>query len=153
MRSLIAKLSKFMKLNFKRKLLLLEAFLFLARARYLKLLPFEKVAPTLGKQSLETTIAASQNDRLIKDISSAIETVSKHTFWESACLVQAFAVIRMLNRRQIETTLYMGIARDENGKMIAHAWVRSGPLYVTGAEMMNKFTVVRTFANGPNLLR
>lgn len=150
---MIAKFKKFMKLDLQRKILFLEAFIFLARARYLKLLPFEKVAPSLGKQSLETTTAASQNVRLIKDISSAVETASKYTFWESACLVQAIAAIRMLNRRKIETTLYMGMSRDDKGKMIAHAWVRSGTLYVTGAEMMNNFTVVRTFANGPNILR
>ena len=29
-----------------------------------------------------------------------------------------------------------------NGELIAHAWLRSGPFYITGAEVMERFTVV-----------
>ena len=65
--------------------------------------------------------------------------MSKYTFWESQCLVKAIAAMKMLERRNIESTLYLGTARDESGKMIAHAWLRSGPFYITGAEGMEKF--------------
>ena len=54
--------------------------------------------------------------------------------------------MKMLERRQIESTLYLGTAKDESGKLIAHAWLRSGPFYITGAEGMEKFTVVSKFA-------
>ena len=47
--------------------------------------------------------------------------------------------MKMLERRKIESTLYLGTAKDENGKMIAHAWLRSGPFYITGAEGMERF--------------
>ena len=53
--------------------------------------------------------------------------MSKYTFWESQCLVKAIAGMKMLERRQIESTLYLGTAKDELGKLIAHAWLRSGP--------------------------
>ena len=62
--------------------------------------------------------------------------MSRYTFWESQCLVKAIAAMKMLERRQIESTLYLGTAKDENGKLIAHAWLRSGPFYITGAEGM-----------------
>ena len=54
--------------------------------------------------------------------------------------------MRMLEKRGIESTLYLGTARDESGKMIAHAWLRSGPYYITGSEGMERFTVVGKFA-------
>ena len=52
----------------------------------------------------------------------------------------------MLEKRGIESTLYLGTAKDESGELIAHAWLRSGPYFVTGAEGMEKFTVVGKFA-------
>ena len=42
--------------------------------------------------------------------------MSRYTFWESQCLVKAIAAMKMLERRQIESTLYLGTAKDENGK-------------------------------------
>ena len=44
----------------------------------------------------------------------------------------------MLQRRQIESTLYLGTAKDENGQFIAHAWLRSGPFYISGKEGMER---------------
>ena len=71
--------------------------------------------------------------------------MSRYTFWESECLVKAMAGMKMLERRGIESTLYLGTAKDETG-LIAHAWLRSGTFYVSGAEVMERFTVVAQFA-------
>lgn len=135
-------------LDRKMKLLLLEAFFYLGWGRFLKLLPFSKVAPSLGEQLEETTYYQEQENReLIINISRSIHTMSKYTLWESQCLVKAIAGLKMLQRRGIESTLYLGTAKDDKGKLIAHAWLRSGPYYISGAEQMNKFTVVAMFAN------
>jgi hypothetical protein len=138
---------KFNSLDPKTKLIFLEAYLFLAWARILKMMPFSKVAPTLGNHMKETSqkYIESNND-ILKDVSYALHIVSSYTFWESQCLVKAFAGMKMLHRRGIESTLYLGTTRDETGKMIAHAWLRSGPFYISGAEGMEKFTVVSMFA-------
>jgi tRNA pseudouridine-54 N-methylase len=94
-----------------------------------------------------TMVHHPSDERLIKQISQAIRIMSRHTIWESQCLVRAIAAKKMLERRRIESTLYMGTARDESGKMIAHAWLRSGPFYITGAEEMKMFTAVAAFGN------
>jgi hypothetical protein len=62
------------------------------------------------------------------------------------CLVKAIAAMKMLERRQIESTIYLGTAKDKTGKLIAHAWLRSGPFYITGAEVVDQFVVVSKFA-------
>jgi hypothetical protein len=72
--------------------------------------------------------------------------MSRYTIWESQCLVKAIAAMKMLEKRQIESTLYLGTAREESGELIAHAWLRSGPYYITGYEEMARFTVVGKFA-------
>jgi len=141
------KLTTFLLMSSKTKILLLESFLYLGWARYLKSTPFSKVAPTLGNQMRETTHEfTSKNKEVIFQISSAIHIMSAYTFWESQCLVKAIAGMKMLEKRGIESTLYLGTTKDENGVLIAHAWLRSGPYFVSGSEGMGKFTVVAKFA-------
>lgn len=128
-------------------LLYIEAFIYLGWARILKSRPFAKIAPSLGDQMGDTSFDESQSDRvMLQRVSHAIDIISHHTFWESQCLVKALAGMKMLERRQIESTLYLGTGKDETGKMMAHAWLRSGLYYITGAEGMERFTVVSTFA-------
>lgn len=141
------KLRTFLSLNWKMKKLLFECYLYLGWARILKIISFSKVAPTLGIQMEETTFALnSTNKEMLSNISQTIHIVSRYTFWESQCLVKAIAAMKMLERRRIESTLYLGTTKDEKGKLVAHAWLRSGPFYLTGFEGMDKFTVVSKFA-------
>jgi hypothetical protein len=129
------------------RMLLLEAFLYLGWARILKSLPFHRIAPSLGTQMEETPLTYhTSNEIIMKNVVRVIGTASRHSWWESMCLVKAIAAKKMLERRHIESTLYLGTARDSSsGKMIAHAWLRSGPFYITGAEEMDGFTVVGIF--------
>ncbi|MDQ0194101.1 lasso peptide biosynthesis B2 protein [Paenibacillus wynnii] len=136
-------------LTFDRTTVILfaEAFLMLGWARILMFLKFAKIAHQLGQKSQETPEEFRNDDiRPIKNISSAIHIVSKYTPWDSKCLVKAIAGMKMLERRHINSTLYLGTAKDENGSMIAHAWLRSGPFYISGADVMNRFVVVEKFA-------
>ncbi len=139
-------MKKFLELPSFRKSLYIETLLNLARARVLRSRTFIKVAPHLGEESKETPLTISSDQFIIKEISRTIDIMSKYTFWQSTCLVQAIAAMKMLEKRKIESTLYLGTARDEDGKMIAHAWLRSGRFYVTGRANMTKFTPVRSFA-------
>ncbi|PFN07045.1 lasso peptide biosynthesis B2 protein [Bacillus cereus] len=145
------KVRKFLALNKKTKLLFVETFFLLGWARILKMIPFSKVAPFLGKKEVETTFALNEwNKETLKEISRAIHIMSQHTFWESQCLVKAMAAMKMLEKRGIESTLYLGMAKDEEGELIAHAWLRSGSYYITGSEGMERFTVVGKFAKKMN---
>ncbi|WP_425436282.1 lasso peptide biosynthesis B2 protein [Paenibacillus rigui] len=131
----------------KTMLLFIEAFGYLAWGRVLISVPFAKVAPSLGAAMQETSEARYEPDiAVLTRVHDAIRIASRHTPWDSKCLVRAIAALKMLERRQIESTLYLGIARDDSRQMIAHAWLRSGPFYITGAEEMSRFEVVGTFA-------
>jgi hypothetical protein len=143
----LSRLNIFISLSSKKKLILIEAFLFLGWARILKMIPFSKVVSSLGDHMKETSHNnIKSNHEILNNVSHAIHIMSRYTFWESQCLVKAFAGMKMLEKRGIESTLYLGTARDEAGKMIAHAWLRSGSFYISGAEGMEKFTVVSMFA-------
>jgi hypothetical protein len=144
---MVNKIKVFISLDIRTMLLLVEALFYLGWARILISLPFAKVAPSLGDSMQETSNSQLDKNRIVlKNISHAIDIMSQRTYWESKCLVKAIAGLKMLARREIESTLYLGTARDESAKMIAHAWLRSGTFYVTGKEGMQKFTVVGKFA-------
>ncbi len=128
--------------------LLLEAAFYMGWARF-KLLhtPFVKLAATLGAFMQESASAEDgKRRRELSMIIDALHIMSRNTFWESKCLVRAVAGLKMLERRGISSTLYLGTSKDEHGKLIAHAWLRSGPWYITGAEEMDRFVEVGKFA-------
>lgn len=140
------KLRTFFKLDMNMKRLMVEAYLTLAWARYRKSVNFAKIAPSLGEQMTETTyLENTQNKGMLRNISSAIHLMSRFTFWESECLVKAMAGMKMLEKRGIESTLYLGTAKDQTG-LVAHAWLRSGSFYISGSDGMERFTVVAKFA-------
>ncbi|WP_160726049.1 lasso peptide biosynthesis B2 protein [Bacillus sp. USDA818B3_A] len=144
---IVRKIRNFLILKLFNQLLLLEAFYTLGWARVLKSLPFAKVAPSLGERMTETVYTQDPKQlEFLQQVSDSISVMSRHTWWESKCLVMAIAGMKMLERRKIESTLYMGMARDDEGNMIAHAWLRSGSFYVSGSTGMERFTIVAKFA-------
>lgn len=145
-RRAVAKLQVYRAMQPKQRRLLKEAYLFLAWGRLLKGLPFAKIAPRLGAHMEETSDEPLDHKELqVQMISLAIRKMSKYTFWESQCLVQAIAAMYMLHRRKIDCTLYLGMAKEKQGDLAAHAWLRSGNMIVTGEEVMDQFTVVAYF--------
>jgi len=146
-RRALGKLRKFIAAEPDQKRLLAEACLFLAWGRLLKALPFARIAPMLGAYMEETTAQPDQQkEEIIRKISHAVHVMSRYTFWESECLVKAVAAMCMLHRRQIDSTIYLGVARAKRGQLAAHAWLRCGSMIITGGEVMNQYTVVGYFA-------
>ncbi|MBB6671457.1 lasso peptide biosynthesis B2 protein [Cohnella nanjingensis] len=140
------RLRTFMAWPAARRRLMLEALFFLAWARFLKALPFKRIAPKLGRPMSETPhVHDLPAERVVRSISEAVRVMSCHTFWESKCLVQALAAKKMLERRSMDSTLYLGTAKDKQGNLIAHAWLRSGPVYLTGGGERRMFTTVAVF--------
>jgi hypothetical protein len=141
------KLRTFFSFPKEMRKILIEAYFYLAWGRILKWIPFSKVVPSLGFPMADTSYDIDlYKSQTLKQISKAIYLMSRYTFWESECLVKAFAAMKMLEKRHLDCTLYLGIAKDETGKLIAHAWLRSGSYYITGKEGMERFTVVQKFA-------
>lgn len=141
------KLTKFRHYPADMRRLMLEALWYLAWARIMKMRPFAKVSKGLGDHMQETSYETTREaHRQAVQISHALHRVSPYVFWETECLVMAFAAMKMLERRKLPSTLYLGMRRDERGSNAAHAWLRSGRFYLTGANEMEQYTVVGRFA-------
>lgn len=138
-------LKKLLNLSTTDKVLLVEAIITLFWVKIMVVAsPLRWYAKRLGKEHVITPEDSSENKIVIK-ISKAIVRGRRAFPWKTLCLCEAITAKIMLNRRKVLSTLYLGVAK-EKGTLIAHAWLRSGPTYVTGKRGMEKFTVVSTFA-------
>lgn len=121
-------------INNRHKKLTLMAYLLTGYYRLCVLcFPFEKLKKMLGIINEESTQSESINNyKEAKLIQWVVNHVAHNSPWDSKCLVQAWTAQRLLKNKNISSTLYLGVGKDDEGKMIAHAWLRSGQLYVTG---------------------
>ena len=145
----MTRLGKFLKLDRRDRRTFLEAAFWLGIFRAAILfLPFKALAGRLGKHMAETPVvpldAAARRETAA--VSLAVRTMGRYLPWACTCLVQAAAGKRMLDRRRIPATLYFGASKDENRKLIAHAWLRAGEAIVTGGDIMDRYAVVATFS-------
>ena len=106
--------------------------------------PFNKLKMNLGNHNEESKSEASKEEyEIARKIRNAVVNTSKYTPWESLCLVQSMTVQKMLSKRNIHSTLYLGVNKDENNEMKAHSWIRCGQMYVTGGDGSSYATVAK----------
>lgn len=113
-----------------------------------RLLPFRWIAPSLGRQGGPYTSpahASSHTASSIRQVQDAIAAAVRNLPGQTVCLPQAIAAQRMLHRRGVQGTLYLG-TRRENGELHFHAWLKHAHLFVTGAFPEGQFTVLTSFA-------
>ena len=146
----IRRLHEFWQCPWGTRWLLVQAVSWLGFARLAVVtLPLRWIAPFLGHYMRESpAIDRPEWQTTVRRVSWAVSMMSRYTPWKSNCLAQAIAAKCMLQRRQVPSTLYLGIARNTSEELDAHAWLRSGKVVVTGAPEMPRFTVVSTFAEG-----
>ncbi len=86
------------------------------------------------------------NEELIRKITIAVMRYSRYSLWPTKCLVDAITAKLLLQRNGINSTLYLGVNKDKDNKLSAHAWLKCGEKFVTGKKGFQKFTVVSSFS-------
>jgi hypothetical protein len=125
------KYKKFKGLTVGNKLILFEAFLFqLFTGLILKLVPFRMIPrlyslPLNLRSQISILTSGKSYIRSVK-IKQAILITSRLSPWKNKCLVQSLAARWMLNLRKIPSRLSLGVALNEDKKLIAHAWLKTG---------------------------
>ncbi|GIM27394.1 hypothetical protein CPJCM30710_00600 [Clostridium polyendosporum] len=136
-------------MSWGEKFLFFEAFILTGISRMAILyIPFKRVKRYMGSYNVESPFEVENSVyETTKKVKCAVLRASKYTPWESKCLVQALTVQRMLKKRKISSTIYLGVNKDKGDKMQAHAWCRVGELTITGGELKQYFTQVAKFSN------
>lgn len=128
--------------------MVVKAFFYSASFR-LQLLMFKpkKMKKHWGVEKEESSVEEPEEYAdYVRKVSRAVLCVCNNTKWESKCLVRALTAQKLLKKRELHSTLYLGVRQDEEGKMLAHAWLRWGKFIVTGGnEDLSKYAVVSKF--------
>jgi len=130
--SIIARGYRFIRYN-EHKELTLKAWILSARFRFQMLYEdTAKLNKKWGIEGEETSEEATLDEyRFCRRVAYAVNQVCNKTKWESKCLVRALTAQRLMAEEGIESTMYLG-CKELDGKMVAHAWIRVGKMYVTG---------------------
>lgn len=97
--------------------------------------------------------ASEKKDRTVRVIIQAVRSVSRHTPWESKCLVRACVARRMLIKAGIPSELCLGVlspsaaqrAETSHGGMRPHAWLNVYDNVVLGEENLDRYVEVSRF--------
>lgn len=138
---------KFFKKSPKEQRLYCEVIFWLGVSRLaILILPFKRLVSFLGQHMAESDkTLTSESQKTTRLIASRISTMSLYLPWECKCLVQAVSGKILLDKRQICSTLYIGVAKDDKGELLAHAWLRAGDTIILGGGGLERFAVVSTF--------
>lgn len=145
MNKIISLVKRFVKS--KNKSLIIKTLFLTAIVRSVILfVPFKKIKKHLGISGQESDkVSLYDPDKMIIRIKRVVNKLSKHTPWQSKCLVKAMVAQHLLFKHNFETTLYLGVGKTNKEEMAAHAWLRCGDIYVTGYEEMHNFVEVARF--------
>lgn len=134
--------SRFLSLSAAQRYLLIEATGWLWMLRIATLtLPYRRVASLLRltPSGAEDDPPASPAGCVRGDADQraaaarwAVQAAASRAPWLSTCLVQSLAGYAILRRRRVPSVVYLGVAKDAEGRLIAHSWLRCGDRIVTG---------------------
>ena len=120
---MIRRLRRFMALSFREKLLFVEAFLLhLWVGMLLMVVPFRRIPRLFASRQ---SAVGSQQSAIVENIRDAVQRAGQVSPWRNRCLVSSLAGRCMLRRRQINSQIHLGIAKNAAGKTIAHAWLEA----------------------------
>lgn len=95
-------------------------------------IPKPRLEKMMGERGAESDLTENlDNLKIARRVGIHVNRITQHTMWESKCLVRAMTARKLLKQKGIHSTLYLGVGK-EDGRMVAHAWLRCGELYVTG---------------------
>ena len=93
----------------------------------IKIIPFRWIPRLFA--GYQSSVGSPQSE-VIELIRDAIVRAGRFSPWKNKCLISSLAARRMLNRRKIQSQISLGVAKDANGKTIAHAWLKAGDFEV-----------------------
>jgi len=142
----------FLRAGWFRRLLALEAAWHLVLARLLTLAPPRLYTRAFGMLDGPTGALEQPSAALAEEVGAMVARVAAFMPFRALCLQQSIAVRRMLLRRGLKVSVYLGVSRSRDDRAApelgraAHAWVEAGGRIVSGAGDLDRFVVVARFA-------
>jgi len=117
------------------------------------MLPFSRLTKLFGVHSgldPQMPICTRDQEARARSIRKATGVAAKYAFWRSDCLPQALTARFLLGLRSVPYAMFLGVNRGETDmKLIAHAWIVSGRVFVAGGAGFNRYKSVGCFVSKP----
>ena len=128
----MSRLKKFLEVSGPERRFFLEALvLHMWVGLLLKFIPFRWIPGLFGnKVKSRKSKVESPDAKVIELIRDAVARANRVSPWRNRCLVSSLVGRCMLRRRKIPSQLSLGVAKDADGRTVAHAWLISGGLEI-----------------------
>ena len=137
-------IKKYYSIDKTERKILNRTFLWLIYAFVLvRLIPLKWFNSVLGKFRKETEVNLNNKQlQLIHMVKKNIKRAKKRLPWEVKCFEEAITAKKLLETLNIKSTLFLGITRGNEKDLKAHAWLKSGDLFISGESGYFNFVVV-----------
>lgn len=140
-------LSKFLALNYQKKLLLFSTFILLILVRMgLLLLSFKRLQQLLSNISNPKPQRQDKYQISIDKIVWAVEVSSHYMPGGVKCLARALTCQVFMSRHGYTSNLCIGVAKDIQGELKAHAWLENqGKVVIGNVPDLSHFNQITSF--------
>lgn len=136
---------KFFHLSFQNQLLLFEASFYTIWAYFLiRIFSFKRYASWL-KHSENSNRYAPETDVEITKIALAIRRIEKYAFWPTTCYTKAISARLICKRKKIKSKLFLGVTKNDNKVLLAHAWTEVNGKIITGNTNLENYKALYIF--------
>jgi len=137
-----SRIIKFFNLSFYNKLLLFELSFYTVWAYIMiRLFSFKRYLKWISNPKKDI-----YSEEIIKSLFFTIRKIDKFAFWPTTCYTQAISARLYLRRKNIKSKIYLGMTKDENNQLLAHAWTKIGDKIITGGNVnLDKYKVLYIF--------
>lgn len=143
---MIAFLTRLKLLSPIERKLVVEATLALAVAALaIALFPFRRIAAIAGRRPVGSPAAEGDCAQTVRQVRWAIGACARRVPWRAKCFEQGLAAQWMLRQRCVPATLHYGVARRDDRALVAHVWIKAGPIDVVGCEISGGFSELARF--------
>lgn len=143
----------FFRISFKDKVLLFKIVCLLyGNWLGLRLFRFQRLYSFLEKCTQPETITVSDQHKAVEKISLWVEELGRFLLGEDSCFPQALTGQLLFNQLGLEPNIQIGVMKDIDGRLRAHAWVIVNNEVVIGGPIsqVQKFIPLGDF-NSDNL--
>jgi hypothetical protein len=146
----VGRIRRFLNIPILLKIAILEAAFSLVIAQLLiNCVPYRWWSRTLGPIGpAHDNSPLSAEDDAVQIVARVIDTAGRHLPWEIVCLPRAVVAKWMLARRNIASTMFLGIQRpvsDGAKGNDLHAWLRVGDQTIMGGDVADQFTIIARY--------
>ncbi|MFC2152307.1 lasso peptide biosynthesis B2 protein [Bacteroidota bacterium] len=135
---------KYYSIDRTERKILNRTFLWLIYAFILvRIIPLKWFSHLLGEFKKETKSDFSNSQIIIIDkLKKNIRRIKKQLPWKLKCFEEAIAAKKVLEKYEITTTIYLGVAKKTDNNLIAHAWLKNDSYFIVGKKGNDKYSVV-----------